>query len=125
MKVNSYERALKRMIRISVAVGAVGAIAVLVARGPRIAAGFLLGAALSWLNLRWWTIVANAIGGTGKAPPRGSAAILALRYLLFGGVIYGIVKILKITPVAVLAGLLVSVAAVMIEILYELIYARA
>jgi hypothetical protein len=49
---------------------------------------------------------------------------LLLRYLLFAAVFYVIVKFLKITPVSLLAGLLVSVAAVMLEILYELIYAR-
>jgi hypothetical protein len=44
--------------------------------------------------------------------------------LLLGGAIYVIVKFLKITPAALLVGLLVSVAAVMLEALYETIAAK-
>jgi hypothetical protein len=121
---DSYERARQRMIRFALAVGAAGAITALLMSGPRPAAGFLFGALLSFVNFRWWTSVADAIGGSGNAPPRASAVILLLRYLLFGGAIYVIVRILKITPAVPLAGLLVSVAAVLLEALYELIYAR-
>ncbi len=124
MTADSYQRALKRLIRFSLAVGAAGVIATLMTRGPRPAAGFLFGTLLSLVNLRWWTSVANAIGGSGKAALRASAVILLLRYLLFGGAIYVIVRVLKITPAVLLAGLLVSVVAVMLEALYELIYAR-
>jgi len=119
-----YERALKRMHRLTLAVGAAGVIVALILYGPRIAAGFLLGATFSLLNLRWWTGVADAIGGTGKAPVRGSAGLLAMRYVLVAGAIYVIVKFLKITPAALLAGLLVSVAAVMLEALYEVIASK-
>jgi hypothetical protein len=83
-----------------------------------------LGTALSFVNFLWWRSVAEAVGGSGKALWRSSALVLSLRYLLIGGAIYAIVKILKITPEALLAGLLVSVAAVVLEALYELIYAR-
>lgn len=124
MNAAAYERALKRMVRLSLAVGGAGVIIALILYGPRIAAGFLLGATFSLLNLRWWTGVADAIGGSGKAPLRGSAALLAMRYLLVAGAIYVIVKFLKITPAALLVGLLVSVAAVMLEALYETIAAK-
>jgi len=121
---DSYDRALWRIVRISIAVGFVGALIAGMIWGPKIGAGFLIGALLSLVNLQWWTAVASAIAGSGKALLRASAIVLTLRYLLIGGVIYAIVKILKITPAALLAGLLVSVAAVMLEALYELIYAR-
>jgi hypothetical protein len=124
MTADSYERALRRIVRFTLAVGAAGVIVTLVMRGPRPAAGFLLGTALSFVNFLWWRSVADAIGGAGKALWRSSALVLSLRYLLIGGAIYVIVKILKITPEALLAGLLVSVAAVVLEALYELIYAR-
>jgi hypothetical protein len=119
-----YESALRRILRFALAVGAAGTIVALILRGPRPAAGFLFGTVLSLVNYWWWISVANAIGGSGNAPLRSSAVFLSLRYLLFGGAIYVIVRILKITPAALVAGLLVSVAAVMLEILYELIYAR-
>jgi hypothetical protein len=44
-----------------------------------------------------------------------------LRYAVVGAAVYVIVRILGITPVAVLAGLLTVFAAVILEILYELI----
>ena len=119
-----YDRALRRIRLISIAVGLIGALIAGMRWGPKIGVGFLIGALLSLVNLQWWNTVVSAIGGSGKAPLRGSAIILLLRYLLIGGVIYAIVKVLKITPAPLLAGLLVSVAAVTLEALYELIYAR-
>jgi hypothetical protein len=62
-------------------------------------------------------------GSTAKA--RGWGVLIALRYAIVGLAAYAIVRILGITPVAVLAGLLAAFAAVILEILYELIlYAR-
>jgi hypothetical protein len=122
---DSYARALQRIIRFSLALAAAGAIATLIVRGPRESLGFLVGAALSFVNIRALTTVVNAVGGGSVAPSlRASVLFLALRYLVFIAVIYVIVKVLKITPAAVLAGLLVTFAAVMLEALYELIYAR-
>jgi hypothetical protein len=125
MIVDVYEGALKRILWISIALGAAGVIVTLLVWGPDAAAGFFAGALLSLVNLRWWKTVAGAVGdGASSGSPRASVVFLTLRYLLFAAVIYGIVKILKISPAAPLAGLLVSAAAGMIEALYELIYAR-
>jgi hypothetical protein len=124
MSTDSYERALKRIIRFSLALAGAGAIATLIVRGPRVALGFLVGTGLSFVNIRALTTVVNAVGGAVVPSLRASVLFLALRYLIFIGVIYVIVKVLKITPAAVLAGLLVTFAAVMLEALYELIYAR-
>jgi len=44
---------------------------------------------------------------------------LAVRYILLAGALYVIVKVLGITPVAVVAGLLVSFAAVIVGLLYQ------
>jgi hypothetical protein len=124
MTADFYEQALTRMTRIAAVVGVAGSIAVTAARGPRTGAGFLLGAIISFVNFRWWVNLAGALGGSAKVPLRASATILGLRYLLVAAVVYAIVKILEITLAAVLAGLFVAVAAVLLEILYELIYAR-
>lgn len=43
---------------------------------------------------------------------------------MVGGAIYVIVKVLEISLMSVLAGLFISAAAIIVEILYELIYAR-
>jgi hypothetical protein len=119
-----YEQALARMTRIAAVVGAAGAVAVAVVSGPRMGTGFLLGAAISFFNFRWWVNLAGALGGSAKVPVRASAALLGLRYVLVAAVVYAIVKILEIALAAVLAGLFVAVAAVLLELLYELIYAR-
>jgi hypothetical protein len=124
MSGDGYESAIQRIVRISVVLGVLGTVATLVRFGPRVALGFFVGAALSFVNLRWWTAVANAIGGSASTSQRGSAIFLTLRYLLFGAVIYAIVKFLKISPAAPLAGLLATVAAVMFEALYELVRSK-
>ncbi len=121
---DGFESAIHRIVRISVVLGVLGTAATLIFFGPRLALGFFVGATLSFVNLHWWTTVANAIGGSLTTSQRGSAVFLTLRYLLFGAVIYGIVKFLKITPAAPLAGLLATVAAVMIEALYELVRSK-
>jgi hypothetical protein len=120
----NYDLALARMTRIAAATGIAGVLIALVWRGPRVAAGFLVGALISMVNFRWWTTLANALGSSGKTPMRGSVALLSMRYLLLGAAVYVIVKILEIALAPVLAGLFVAVAAVLIEILYELVSTR-
>jgi hypothetical protein len=120
----NYDLALRRMSRMAAAIGVAGVLIAVIWRGPRVGVGFLAGAIISMVNLRWWTSLAGAIGSSGSAPMRGSVALLSLRYLAVGGVVYVIVKILEIALAPVLAGLFVCVAAVLIEILYELISAR-
>jgi hypothetical protein len=64
------------------------------------------------------------LGAGSGAPLGGSAVFFGLRYFMVGGAVYVIVKILEISLISVLAGLFVSAAAIIVEILYELIYAR-
>ena len=99
-----------------------GTAAAWTAAGPRAAGGFAVGALLSAANYRWLKRSVEFIG-TGDRPRRGSAAVLALRYLIIGATAYVIVTYLELNVLAVLLGLLVSVAAVILEILYELLYA--
>jgi hypothetical protein len=90
------------------------------ARGRGAAAGFLAGAGLSYVNFELLSGLAHVLGGS---TPRaaGWGVLIALRYAIVGVAAYVIVRILGITPVAVLAGLLAVFAAVILEILYELI----
>lgn len=50
--------------------------------------------------------------------------LVTLRYFLFGALGYAIVNYFEAGFEGALAGFFVSVAAVILEILYELIYAR-
>jgi hypothetical protein len=165
MAIPTYENIRFRTSRMAAWLGLVGALAALLFRGPIGAVGFAAGAALSYMNLRWWAGVAGSLGselpalgaipadhqeaalpdpqasadspdqdpdhaGTENAsetpparlPGRASTHWLVLRYLLAGGAMYVIVKVLGAPLALILAGLFVAVAAVILEILYELAF---
>ena len=102
----------------TLALGGIGAVTVLARYGWRDALGFSIGAGLSYLSFRSWGKLAESIGASGKAPARGSAVFLALRYVLIGLAIYAIIEGLGSTPGALIVGLLVSFAALTLELLW-------
>jgi len=63
----------------------------------------------------------DAIGG---APHKRSNWLWVLRFALLIGAGYAIVKYLEVTPAAVFFGLLVSAAAAIVSVIYELILSR-
>jgi len=91
-------------------------------RGWTWSAGWLIGSAVSAVNFRWLKQLTESLGET-TAKPR-KAVFLGMRYLLLGGGSYVILKYSPISLPAALAGLFVSVAAVIVEIVFELVYAR-
>ncbi len=115
------EQALRRIRLLTIAVGITGATAFWFAQGPRPTAGFLMGAVLSVLNFQGLSMLAHAIGGSSKPGPL-AALLIALRYVLIACALYVIVRVLGFTPTPVLAGLLTSFGAVILEILYELLF---
>ena len=119
-----FETALRRIARSTVALAAAGCLVWLVLRGWRWAVAYLLGAAASYLNFRWLKRVVDALGGALTARPSPKFAILiGLRYLLLGAGAYAIVNFTSLSLPAALIGLFVPVAAVILEIISELIYA--
>jgi hypothetical protein len=118
-----FDRALERISKAMFALAAGGALVALIWRGWTWGAGFAVGAIASWLNFRWIKQVVDALGG--KRPTRKRVAVLAgLRYLLLGGGAYVIFRVSSISVPATLVGLFVAVAAVIVEILFQLVYAR-
>lgn len=117
-----YDRALRRIDRIAIGVAVIFTVGVFVVRGGREAVGCAIGAVLSLLNLLLWKRAAGAVTGGDERTSSSSAALFALRYLLLGGIVFVIIKYFEVSFLAVLAGLLVSVAAIILEILYELIF---
>lgn len=117
-----YERVTRRITRITAVLGAGGSVAAFVMGGWSWAAGFALGGAASWFSFRWLKQVVGALGV--DRPPPNLAAKAVLRYLLIAVGAYVIVKYTVVNLRAALAGLLLSTAAVLVEILIELIYAR-
>lgn len=124
MTVDEAGRALDRIARAMFAIGAGGVILAFAWRGWSWGVGFAAGWALSWLSFRWLKQIVEALGDS-KRPPRNRVAVLAgLRYLLIGGGAYVILLGSQISIIAVLAGLFVSAAAVIVEIIIQLLYAR-
>ena len=116
------EDAVVRLLRTMAAISLGGSLGLLAFKGWTWGAGFALGSVVSWLNFRWLKQIVEALGG--KRPRARLAILLGLRYLLLGGGAYVILKYSLISLHATLAGLFVSVAAVIVEILYQLVYAR-
>jgi hypothetical protein len=118
-------RALARINLLGTFLTVAGLIAASVCGGWKWAIGFLLGAAASWINFRWLKQMVNALGqaAAGKPPKTRVAVFLGLRYLLLAAAGYVILNYSKLSVAAGLIGLFVPAAAVILEILFELIYA--
>jgi hypothetical protein len=118
-----YERSLERIARLMLVLGGVGMAASWAWRGWTWGAGFAVGAWASWLNYRWLKKLVDTLAGRRRGT--GWMIVVAgLRYLLLGGGAYVILKYSQISIAAALAGLFVAAAAVIIEILIQLLYAR-
>ena len=109
-----------RITRIALALGVVGVAATWTMAGPREAMGFLVGAVLSLVTIRSWFKLAGSLGADGKVPGGGAAVFLVLRYVLIAGAIYATIRVLKSSPTVLIVGLLVSFAAVLLELVFGL-----
>ncbi|HZO86640.1 MAG TPA: ATP synthase subunit I [Verrucomicrobiae bacterium] len=121
----SPEHGLVRRVNRIMAVLAVAGIAVAgVYWGVAGALGFAAGAVVSFLNFRWLAGLALALGPReGEARRPWSTVFLALRYLIFAGVGYVIFRYSEVGFLAALAGCCIQIAAVILEVIYELTYA--
>ena len=117
-----YERALRRIGVLILALGTIGASALVSLKGFRMGLAFLIGALVSYASFWGWqhAVLALSPGAKQKRSWR-----FVLRIVLLGAVALAIIKLLGLNVAAAVTGLLVSAAAVILEIIYELIYARA
>jgi hypothetical protein len=121
-----FESALRRISHATVALAAAGCLVCLFLRGWRWAVAYLLGAAASYLNFRWLKRGVDALGAALYSRPSPKFAILiGLRYVLLGAAAYAIVNFTSLSLPAALIGLFVPVAAVILEIVFQLIYAAS
>lgn len=120
-----YDRAFARIQFLILFLSGAGLIVAALRGGWRWAAGYLLGAAASYLNFRWLKQVVNLLGAGAAHKPRSTrvGVFFGLRYLLLGLGAYAILNFSTLSVAAAFAGLFVPVAAVILEILYELMYA--
>lgn len=115
-----YKKIVGRITRVILILGLLGAMASGIAKGPGFGAGFLVGASLSYVSFWRWKAVVDAVG---VEPRKRSILLWLLRFAVLIAAAYVIVKYLEVSPVAVFLGLLVSAAAVVISVIYELIFA--
>jgi len=119
-----FDRALRRIARGTLALAGAGCLVCLFLRGWKWAIPYLLGAGASYLNFRWLKRVVDALGAALTARPSPKFAILiGLRYVLLAAGAYVIVNFTSLSLPAALIGLFVPVAAVILEMIFELVYA--
>lgn len=114
-----YQKTIRRILFLTLALGVAGAVGAAIWKGPAEAIGFLLGAVLSAASLWRWKKVVDALG---SAPKGRSTMRWVLRFAALAAIAYVIVRYLGVSPAAVFLGLLVSSVAVIISIIYELVY---
>ena len=120
-----YRNAVARILRMTAVFGGAGTLTLFVWRGWKWGAGFAFGAAVAWVNFLLLKRLADSLGAMGRKPPStASAVFLGSRYLILGAVVYATLRFTSINMIAAAIGLFVSLAAVLVEILFELVYAR-
>ena len=113
---------LKRAIRNTLLLGLIPGLILLVASGWRNAGMLGVGAAISAASLWEWMRLAQVMSARmrGERQQRGTFVLVLFflfRLMIFGGVIYGSLKCLQGSPVALLCGLSLAVATLVWEAL--------
>jgi hypothetical protein len=117
---HDYARMAARLEGFILCVGMAGIPAAFYFWGWRGAIGFVLGAAVAWLNFRRLRAVVDVLGGQrGRASWMGTAAM----YFGVGMAGYVMIKYFEVSVLSAFGGLLfVPVGAVLLEVLYTFIY---
>jgi len=120
-----YERSTRRLFRIAIGIVVAGSLIAGLWRGLPGAAGFALGGGASLVSLSLWRRVAMKLGSAPEPKKSGpSTLFLVGRFVAFFACGYVIVKTLDVNVMAALSGLFASAAAVVAEVLFELITFR-
>jgi hypothetical protein len=116
----TFERACQRILRLMMAIASLGALTAWAGWGWKSGAGFLLGALISGLNFVLLKGLVGRLGGM----RRRRRFLVAFRYPLLAACAYVILRFSPISVTAALAGIFVFTAAVFIEVIFEIAYAR-
>jgi hypothetical protein len=115
-----YERAIRRISLLTVGLSLLGSIATVCLRGFWPGVAFLIGAAVSYFSFFGWRRLTGALGPGGQT--RFAWLFVARNFILLAAA-WVIIKFLGPNAVAGATGLFVATAAIILEIIYELIYA--
>ena len=113
---------VERVYRSMAVIAAVGVAIAAWGWGMPGAIGFAGGSIISFLNFRWLSKLALTLGGA-EPYKHSTAILLALRYLIFGAAGYAMFIFSETGFLAALAGCCIFIPAVILEAIYELIYA--
>lgn len=123
-----YASAERRIEYLTLAVGIVASVAALIFAGTRAGGSLAAGAVASWINFRWMkqgisALVPLATAQEGAEKPRVPGGVYFKfigRYALLLVVAYVILSRLRLPVVYLIAGLFAVVAAVLLELIFEL-----
>ena len=115
-----YDQVIRRITRMILILGVAGAVGVAVAKGYKDGIAFLIGAAISYTSFLGWRRLVDVLVPTAK---KRKPTYFVFRLIALAAIAYAIIKILGLNIAAAALGLLVSGAAVVLELVYELIYA--
>jgi hypothetical protein len=116
-----YDRFIRRVTWIILILAITGSAVLGMMKGIRTGLAFLVGSTVSYASFWGWRQVVDAVAPT---PKKRSSFPFVLRILLLLVLAYAIIKYLGLNVAAAASGLLVSAAAVLLELVFELIYAR-
>ena len=128
MQVNDaefYSRVVRRTSRLILILGVAGAVGVAIWKGIGSGIAFLIGAAVSFASFSSWRYVVDMLVAPDAPtnPKKRSSGLFAFRLIALIAAAYVIIKFLGLNVTAAVLGLLVSGAAVVLELIFELIYA--
>ena len=102
-----------------------GTAAALIWGGAASGIGFMIGAIFSAVNFWFWHRMVQRVGqapADGDEPRKSPIILFGIRYFLFVGGVYATIRYFEASVTAALMGIFVAVAAVLLEILFELFY---
>lgn len=127
---NFYAAAERRVEWLTAVLGVVGAAFAFVRWGWAWGAGVALGAAITWVNFRWLKLGVGALVNASVAQaadaehfriPQGVYVKFFGRYALLLVVVYVILSRSLLPVAALIGGLFAAVAAVLVELLWQLV----
>jgi hypothetical protein len=118
-----YQRAMRRVYRDMLVVGAAGAVVLAFWKGWTWGLMFLAGAAASYFNFSWLHQAVEGLGPGARPPRKRVVLFLLVRYTLLGLGGYIIVNVFGMNAIGALIGLFIAVAAIFVEMVYELVHA--
>jgi hypothetical protein len=115
-----YPRFIRRVTWLILTLGLIGSVYLAARKGLQTGMSFLIGASVSYLSFWRWQQLAQALSAQAQ---KRRHWFFIVRFVLLGALAWAIIKYLGLNVAAAAAGLLVSAAAVILEVIYELIYA--